>query len=111
VSGHTPWAETKRRKAQLDVARALRAATTDAEFTTVLVGVPWYVVPDDLVGGWAIATADLPTSRLPGPNGERMIGDALTRGLAEHVVALHNRALRQADDTRFDALGDDEETT
>lgn len=84
------------------LARELSATTTDADFSDVITRMRWYAVPDDTIGGWAIATADLPTSRLPDSNGARWIGDALTQQLARHVVRLHNEwlARRTTNDPR-----------
>lgn len=55
---------------------------------------PWYVVPDDEIGGWAIATADLPTSQLNLSNrGERVIADAIWEDHARWLVEAHNRLI------------------
>jgi hypothetical protein len=56
----------------------------------------WYAVVNDLVGGWAVATADQPVHalRLP-PHGEDyLVADMLTEKAAQHVRDLHNASLR-----------------
>lgn len=50
----------------------------------------WYVVVDDLVGGWAITTADTPTSQINPWNGEFEVGVFMLKEAAEHIVKLHN---------------------
>jgi hypothetical protein len=72
----------------------LRATRTDGEFSRAITQMTWHVVPDDLVGGWAFATADLPASQLPSAGGGRLLGDVLTEELARYITRLHNRELK-----------------
>lgn len=53
----------------------------------------WYPVRDDTIGGYAVSTVNKPISA----HGIRdiYVGDFMTKPLAEHVAALHNRYLRQ----------------
>lgn len=67
-----------------------------------LEGVRWYAVPNDEIGGWAIATKNVPTSQLR--YGEWVVGDFLTERLAGYVAGLHNH-LHKA---RFPEQWDDE---
>lgn len=52
----------------------------------------WYVVVNDLIGGWAISNVDKPAHalRFPPHGQDYMIADMLTRESAEHVRDLHN---------------------
>jgi hypothetical protein len=50
----------------------------------------WYVVLDDLIGGYSISHVDKPLSQHDLLNGEGEIIDCLTREIADHVAALHN---------------------
>lgn len=54
--------------------------------------VPWYVVVDDVVGGWAVATVDEPVSAFLGIRREgRAVADGFwDKDHADHVVELHN---------------------
>ena len=59
----------------------------------------WYAVPDDMVGGWAIATLDKPTSQIEKFDGESVPVDlVLTEGIARHIAGLHNAFLEQKAD-------------
>jgi hypothetical protein len=55
---------------------------------------PWYVVEDDVVGGWAIAMVNKPLSEILGR--EPVIGEMLTKELANYIVTLHNYRLGQS---------------
>lgn len=51
----------------------------------------WYAVPDDLIGGWACATAPRPVSEIhQGNTDHRVPVDCWGRATAEHVASLHN---------------------
>ncbi len=58
--------------------------------------VPWYPVVNDLVGGWAIATADLPLSEIDTRTREVLIvGEFASESLARNVAQLHNAAIAE----------------
>ena len=50
----------------------------------------WYVVPNDLVGGWSIATVNKPMSQQNQLLRRVFIADVASKALGEHIVALHN---------------------
>ena len=52
----------------------------------------WWVVPDDVIGGWAIATTGYPVSEQR-PHGGWVVANFVSRDTAEHIVALHNGSL------------------
>lgn len=54
---------------------------------------PWYVVVNDLVGGWAVSHIDKPLSEQDYRQGEGDLFDSLTKELAEYIVDLHNRKI------------------
>lgn len=58
---------------------------------------PWYAVPDDLVGGWAVVTADRARlSELDLAAGERVVADGFVAPeLAAYVAALHDAHWRR----------------
>lgn len=66
-----------------------------SEFDRAALDVVWYAVPDDTVGGWAVANADRPVSAHSRATGVFAVGDFLSEPLARHVADLHNRWLRQ----------------
>jgi hypothetical protein len=76
-------------------AHELAAATTGAQVEDVLLRSEWYAVPDDTVGGWAVANAPIPVSAHSRDVGVTAIGDFLSERAARHVVDVHNRWLRQ----------------
>jgi hypothetical protein len=50
----------------------------------------WYVVVDDLVGGWAISTVDKPLSEVDFRDRSVVIvADTLSKEIAEYLVYLH----------------------
>lgn len=51
----------------------------------------WYVVLDDLVGGWAVANVDKPLSAHNYEKGERHWIECFTKELAEYLVEFHNK--------------------
>lgn len=58
--------------------------------------VRWYPIVNDLVGGWSIATADVPLREIDTRNRDvAVVGDFLTEGIARHIVALHNAAITE----------------
>lgn len=59
-------------------------------FTVRACQVPWYVVVNDLVGGWAVSHVDKPLSEQDFRNGEGDLFDCLTKELADYIVGLHN---------------------
>lgn len=60
------------------------------ELERVLPLVPWYVQPNDLIGGWCIMPIDEPPSQ-----GEAMIvADVISESLAREIVDAHNARLK-----------------
>jgi len=76
------------------------------EQLALLRAAPWYVVRDDEVGGWAVATVDRPTSEQDVDAGDRTMFYAVWEELARDVVTTHNDLLelRTADHLRPAAL-------
>lgn len=56
----------------------------------------WYAVVNDLVGGWCVATVDMPLSEFGSSSTATFVGDFLTEGIARHVADLHNASLEVA---------------
>lgn len=50
----------------------------------------WYTVIDDLIGGWAIATANARTGDLDYSSGEFEVGSFLTKSACDRIVSMHN---------------------
>lgn len=52
----------------------------------------WYIVVNDLIGGWDVATVDKPSSQIDyrHTSVEHGIAWGLSREEAEHIVLLHN---------------------
>jgi len=76
------------------IVAALKPRRTEHHMTTDLLAVPWFAVPNDEIGGWAIATVDQPTSQIR-PDGDEVVVFALfgEEQAARHIVALHNATL------------------
>jgi hypothetical protein len=56
-----------------------------------VLGEKWFVVVNDLVGGWSIANVDKPLSEMNfHSGGEREVGDFWSKEIAEHIVKMHN---------------------
>lgn len=56
----------------------------------------WFVVADDVIGGWAIATVDKPVSEIDTRDGtEFVLGDFISKEITEHIVRQHNRVWRR----------------
>jgi hypothetical protein len=53
----------------------------------------WYVVVNDVVGGWSVCNVDKPISQQDPKNGEWEIADFVARDDAEAIVAEHNLRL------------------
>lgn len=75
--------------------RELAAATTGAEVEELLLRSEWYPVPDDTIGGWALANAPIPTSGHSRDVGVAQLGSFLSERVARHVADVHNRWLHQ----------------
>lgn len=59
-----------------------------------VLGRRWYAVPETLIGGWAIATVDQPTSEIDmGNTDERVMAECWGERTARHLVELHNARL------------------
>ena len=54
---------------------------------------PWFVVVDDLIGGFAVSNVDKPTSEIDRP--DLVITDFIDEAAARHVVELHNSWLER----------------
>ncbi len=50
----------------------------------------WYAIANDTIGGWDIATANVPDSRRNPYAGEYEVGCFLTQQVAEFLAKLHN---------------------
>lgn len=50
----------------------------------------WYVIVDDLVGGFSISHINTPASQQDHRIGEGSIADFMSKEIAEHIVVLHN---------------------
>lgn len=58
--------------------------------------VQWFVVVNDLIGGHCIRTSPKPPSQAADCEVDGWeVGDFLTEEIARHIVALHNRRLRE----------------
>lgn len=54
----------------------------------------WYVLVDDLIGGYAIANVDKQrTSALDWRQGDSELGSLVSQEVAEHIVRMHNLRL------------------
>jgi hypothetical protein len=51
------------------------------------------VATDDIMGRFAVATADKPVSQLVAANGERVVCRVMSREAADHTVSQHNEWL------------------
>ncbi len=51
----------------------------------------WYAIANDTIGGWDIATVNIPDSRRNAQLGQYEIGCFLTREVAEHITEVHNQ--------------------
>lgn len=60
------------------------------EMAQIKMNAPWFVVVNDVVGGWSIATIDFPLAEHPGPLGRTVVADAIEESTARHIVELHN---------------------
>lgn len=50
----------------------------------------WYAVPNDLIGGYTVATVDKPDSLHNVYEGDFEIGTFMTLETAQHIAELHN---------------------
>lgn len=53
----------------------------------------WYVVTDDIMGKFAIATADKPVSQLDSTQHERVVARVMSREAADLTASQHNEWL------------------
>lgn len=67
------------------------------------VNISWYAVVNDLVGGWSIATVDLPLSKINAQTFTRhnVVADFICEKTTRYVAALHNRNLLANVDSKF----------
>jgi hypothetical protein len=61
--------------------------TSDFDLAAVLEA-PWYVQPNDLIGGWCVTAINEPPSTGRGPAVADMV---LDKAIAERIVKDHNR--------------------
>ena len=57
-----------------------------------LLAVPWYAVVDNLIGGWAVATADKTCADLDWQAGEVQVANFIGEQTARHIAELHNKS-------------------
>lgn len=62
----------------------------------------WYVVENDLIGGWSISNVNKPESQRDPYAEEFEIGLFITKAVAEHVVFQHNRWWGQYVDSTYE---------
>lgn len=60
------------------------------ELEAALLLAPWYVQPNDLIGGWCIMPIDEPPSQAE----YMIIADVFSRELGERIVSEHNARLK-----------------
>jgi hypothetical protein len=75
----------------------LRRASSDNEER--FMRARWYAVVDDLIGGWAVATADKPVSMFDNRR-EVVLYETVSERIALHVVRLHNELLTRTQEIR-----------
>jgi hypothetical protein len=73
-------------------------------FTEEVLSVRWYVVVNDLVGGFSISHINKPLSEQNRRQGEGELFDSATEVLARYVVGMHNAHL-DARNIRLAAAG------
>jgi hypothetical protein len=62
------------------------------DHTKLILDAEWYVVENDVIGGWAISTVNKPVSEIdPRSYGVYIVGEMLSLDTANHIVELHNR--------------------
>jgi len=62
------------------------------EHTETILTSEWFVVVDDLIGGWAIATVNKPLSEIDArKRGVYVVAEMISESLADYVVYLHER--------------------
>lgn len=50
----------------------------------------WYTVRDDIIGGWAVATANKLVGDLDWNNGELVVADVFSEEMGKYLCSLHN---------------------
>lgn len=65
-----------------------RLGLSSEEMERFLLTVPWFVQPDDLIGGWCITPLPYP----PG-DGTPEIASFISEDIAHYIVSLHNQRL------------------
>jgi hypothetical protein len=56
--------------------------------------VPWFPIPDDTIGGWAVATADMPVSQVDTRRRDVVVvAHFADEATARRIAGLHNAAL------------------
>lgn len=62
------------------------------DHTETILTSKWFVVVDDVTGGWAIATVDKPLSEINFREpGVYVVADMISLDMASYVVHLHER--------------------
>lgn len=65
---------------------------TQNEHTEAMLNAEWFVVLDDLIGGWAIATVDKPMSGINFRDRDvYVVAEMLSKDMAEYMVYLHEK--------------------
>lgn len=67
---------------------------TEAEASAAILSSRWYAVPNDLIGGWCVMTADVRPSEVDLRRGEIFeVGCFLTQRVAEAIAHAHNSGI------------------
>lgn len=60
------------------------------QHTETMLQSEWFVVQDDLIGGWAITTVDKPLSEIDFREpGTYVVAEMISKDMADYVVYLH----------------------
>lgn len=63
-------------------------ALTGIPLVEAMLGLRWYAMPNDLIGGWCVMPVPKPPSE-----GYPEVGSFMAQRIAEHVASLHNASL------------------
>jgi hypothetical protein len=68
---------------------------TENKHTEALLTSKWFVVLDDLIGGWAVATVDKPLSEINFREpGVYVVAEMISKDMADYIVFLHEQQRR-----------------
>ena len=63
-----------------------------SEHTETMLDSEWFVVVDDLIGGWAVATVDKPLSEIDFRDpGVYVVAEMISKDVADYIVYLHEQ--------------------